>query len=290
VTTLQLRRHADVDSFLAQVGETLVAREAEHNLMLGICGSLHRRVLSSPPYFAVVHDEAGRVIAAALRTPPHQLLLSEIDDLAAVPLIARDVHQDLAGEPLPGVLGPPLAAAALAHEWAALTGTTTRVRMQQRIYRADHADLAARTPPGAMRVCTVADRDLLLPWLAAFTREALPDEPASADEAALVERRLADPAAGFVLWEDGDPRRPVALAGYGGPTAHGMRVAPVYTPPELRGRGYATALVAALTQMLLDRGHRFCFLYTNLANPTSNSIYQRIGYEAVTDAEQWRFD
>jgi predicted GNAT family acetyltransferase len=63
----------------------------------------------------------------------------------------------------------------------------------------------------------------------------------------------------------------------------------VYTPPGRRGRGYATALVAALSAELLAAGRRFCFLYTDLANPTSNRIYQRIGYERVCDSAEIRF-
>ena len=89
-----------------------------------------------------------------------------------------------------------------------------------------------------------------------------------------------------MLWEhDG---RVVSLAGHAGETPNGARVGPVYTPPELRGRGYASALTAALTEQLLER-LRFCFLFTDLANPTSNSIYQRIGYRPVTDITLWRF-
>jgi len=81
----------------------------------------------------------------------------------------------------------------------------------------------------------------------------------------------------------------VSIAGYGGPTPNGIRIGPVYTPPDLRGRGYASALTARLTQTLLDGGRRFCFLFTDLANPTSNSVYQRIGYRPVTDVDLWRF-
>jgi hypothetical protein len=81
----------------------------------------------------------------------------------------------------------------------------------------------------------------------------------------------------------------VSLAGFGGETPNGIRIGPVYTPPDLRRRGYATALTAALTRSLLER-HRFCFLFTDLANPTSNGIYMRIGYEPVADVEEWRFD
>ena len=79
------------------------------------------------------------------------------------------------------------------------------------------------------------------------------------------------------------------MAGCGGPTPHGLRVAPVYTPPEHRGRGYASACVAALSQLLLDSGRRYCFLFTDRSNPTSNHIYEAIGFEAVTEVDRWVF-
>ena len=102
-----------------------------------------------------------------------------------------------------------------------------------------------------------------------------------------MERSAADPNGGVAIWEDGEA---VSLSGYGARTPHGIRIGPVYTPPELRGRGYASALVASLTQQLLSGGRDFCFLFTDLANPTSNSIYQRVGYRPVTDIEVWKFE
>jgi predicted GNAT family acetyltransferase len=81
----------------------------------------------------------------------------------------------------------------------------------------------------------------------------------------------------------------VSLSGHSGPTPNGIRIGPVYTPPDLRGNGYATTLVARQSQWLLDNGHRYCFLYTDLANPRSNSIYQRIGYRQIAESAQYRF-
>ena len=85
-----------------------------------------------------------------------------------------------------------------------------------------------------------------------------------------------------------DPR-PVAMAAWAGPTPSGVRVNFVYTPPESRGRGYASMLAASLSKHLLDTGRKFCCLFTDLANPTSNSIYQRIGYRLVSDGQRWSF-
>ena len=88
------------------------------------------------------------------------------------------------------------------------------------------------------------------------------------------------------FWKDPEP---VSMAGSAGPTPSGIRISAVYTPPGLRGRGYASAAVAALSQKMLDGGRRFCFLFTDLANPTSNSIYQKIGYQPVCDFEERDF-
>ena len=140
-----------------------------------------------------------------------------------------------------------------------------------------------------MRLAGPDDRPLLLEWVCAFTNEVLHGSPEgdSLRQERSIDARLAGGDAGFALWEvEG---RAVALAGFGGPTPNGIRIGPVYTPPELRGHGYATSLTAEVTQLQLDRGRRFCFLYTDLANQTSNAIYTRIGYERVCNSREIAF-
>jgi predicted GNAT family acetyltransferase len=90
------------------------------------------------------------------------------------------------------------------------------------------------------------------------------------------------------FWVDNGKR--VSMAGYGGVTPNGIRIGPVYTPPEFRKRGYASALTAALSQEMLDQGRKFVTLYTDLSNPTSNHIYQTIGYKPVHDVDEYRFE
>lgn len=281
---MELARHGDAESFLAAAGDFLAAREAEHNLILGISSRLLREPLiyGEPPYFAVVRDE-GRIVGAAMRTPPHNLILGEIDEDAAVGALVDDAR-DAFGS-LPGVVGPKERAAQFANAWRAAAGATPRLEIAQRVFAADHVD-EPRPTTGAMRDYERRDRDLAIRWMDEFVAEALPDGPHPETSEEFVDRREQDPDAGLVIWDD---EGPVSLAGFGGRTPNGIRVGPVYTPPALRARGYASALTAALTQRLLDFGRRFCFLYTDLANPTSNSIYQRIGYRAVGDADFWSF-
>lgn len=281
-----VRRPPDVLTFLAQAGPFLAEREAQHNLLFGICSLLARDPApfgEDPAYLAIAETE-GRVLGVAVRTPPHNLVLSEMDDLAVIEPLVRDVR-DAVGT-LPGVLGPGKTASAFVRAWREHEGGGATLTMSNRIYRASMA-----TPPsgvaGEMRPYRDDDHDLTIRWFDAFLMEALPDEAMREPTEALLRRRLDDPDGGLRLWED--EGRPVSLAGFGSRTPNGIRVGPVYTPPESRRKGYAGALVGWMTAALLEGTHRYCFLFTDLANPTANGIYQRIGYEAVSDVEHYTF-
>jgi predicted GNAT family acetyltransferase len=280
---MELERPAHADDFLAAAGDFLTEREAEHNLILGLCSRLREtpRFYGEDPYYLVVR-ERQRVVASAMRTPPHNLILSETTDGRTTEAICDAVRETF--PTLPGVLGPSDVAAAFVHAWQARTGVSARLIVAQRAYRAAAVSEPADVE-GAMRPYTDADEEQVLGWLDAFAAEAIPGVPLE-DAPSMLRHRLEDPDGGFVLWED---ETPVSVAGFGGPTPNGIRIGPVYTPPELRGRGYGSAVTARLTQTLLDGGRRFCFLFTDLANPTSNSIYQRMGYQPVTDIDFWRF-
>jgi predicted GNAT family acetyltransferase len=282
---MRLERHPDATSFLERTFEFLLEREAEHNLILGLSGRLRTepRLYGEDPYFASV-SKGERVVGVTMRTPPHNLILSLIDDKGAIELIAEDA-QEVFGS-LPGVAGPKEPVAQFARLWEERTGESARVGIQQRVYRASEV-VVPEGVSGSMRTYEQADRDVMVGWMEAFIREALPQAPPE-DAVGWLERNLSNPDAGIELWID--EGEPVSFAGYGGSTPNGIRVGPVYTPPELRRRGYASALTAELTRMLLEGGRTFCFLFTDLANPTSNSIYLRIGYEPVSDADQWVFE
>jgi uncharacterized protein len=279
---MELRRHVDVDGFLAAAGEFLVAREAEHNLILGVCSNLLAtpEAYAAPPYLATVRAE-DRIVAVALQTPPFQLVLSEIDDPAAIPVLA----DDLIDREIPGAVGPVEHVRAFMEERVARGAPPARLTTSERIFRLTAVTQPAPAP-GRMRVAEPSDRDLVAAWLRAFMIEALEDEEPE-DIKGVTDRWIARRGRTLQLWEDGEV---VSLAGVGSETPNGVRIGPVYTPPEARGRGYASALVATASQERLDAGKRFCFLFTDLANPTSNHIYQTIGYEPVRDVDMWRHD
>jgi hypothetical protein len=272
---LRLDRYERAADFLAAAGPWLAEREAEHNLILGIAATARDNPgMYLDPWFALVTD-GNRPVAAALRTPPWNLVLSEVDEPAALDLLVAN----LAGAELPGVVAAPDVATGFALRWAAANGGRFTVGMEERIF-----ELTELIPPlpvsGAMRAATSDDRPLLIAWITAFAQEALGDDDASR-VASQVDDWLTGRGRNLWLWEDGGPR---SLTGAGGETPNGIRIGPVYTPPDERGRGYASALVAAVSQAQLDAGRRFCFLYTDHTNPTTNKIYQAIGYRPVTDA------
>jgi uncharacterized protein len=282
---MHVDRPADVDAFLARAGAFLAEHEAENNLLFGICSNLKANpsLFTAAPRFAVaVKNAAGaeRVVAAALQTPPHRLVISHLDDLEAVDALA----DSLADDPLPGILGAGPVARRFAERWTARTGGSFERRMAERIFR-----LAAvrqpRATEGRMRLAEPSDQALVAGWLRAFVDEALGEAFEDAEVAA--HRWIARSGRTLHLWQVGDAT--VSLCGVGGATPTGIRVGPVYTPPGHRGHGYASNLVAQASQVQLDAGYRFLFLFTDLANPTSNKIYQAIGYERVTDVDQYVF-
>lgn len=279
-------RPGSVDDFLARAGDFLATHEAENNLLLGICSNLRANptMFEAAPRFAVVvaavPGAPERVVAAALQTPPHQLVLSRLDELDAVDALA----DALAGDAVPGVLGARSAARHYAERWAARTGGSFERRMAERIFQL-RAVRAVRSAPGRMRLAAPADQALIAGWLRAFAAEALAEAFEDAEVAA--ERWIVRRGRTMYLWQDGD--RIVSMCGAGGATPTGIRIGPVYTAPEDRGRGYASNLVAQCSQAQLDAGCHFVFLFTDLANPTSNRIYRSIGYEPVADVERYVF-
>ncbi|MBE3597589.1 MAG: GNAT family N-acetyltransferase [Limnochordaceae bacterium] len=284
---VRLIRPPSAAEFLRLVEPFLLQHEAEHNLMLGIAASLSREPdrFEQPPYLSAV-EEAGQVIAAAVMTPPRNLVLSRVEAPGALDLFAGDLLAG--GWSVPGVLGSKVVSRQFAELWHQRKGVPFRSGMAQRIYALQQVR-PVKGVPGRLRRVTENDRTLLVQWVTAFAAEAL-GEPDPTRAERFVDAHLRPEKRSIFLWEDGQPPRPVSMAASGEPTPNGVRVNAVYTPPELRRRGYASACVAALSQWLLDSGYRYCFLYTDLNNPTSNHIYQAIGYEPVCDVDEYKFE
>lgn len=279
---MDIRRAATVPEFMGIAGEFLGAREAEHNLIFGICSTLEADPgqFEAAPYLAAVLD-GDRVVGAAIRTPPWRVVLSLMDHPDALDRLA----EDMAGQSLPGAVGPVDSVGPFARAWGRESGVRPRLTRHERSFRLEHVR-PPRPAPGSMARAQAAEHAVLSAWARAFSDEAMPGGPPQ-DYDRMADRWIKGEGRTAYLWFA--QGRPVSLAGAGGLTPNGIRIGPVYTPPELRGRGYASNLVAQVSQLQLDGGRTFVFLFTDLANPTANKIYQAIGYEPVNDIDEWDF-
>jgi uncharacterized protein len=276
---VRVARHLDGQSFLQAARAWLLRAEAENNLILGNSPAIGAsRQAGTAPYLACVYDDS-EIVGCAMRTPPHKLVITHMP-LSAVTALVEDVAAFYGA--LPGVSGPDACVAAFAGVWSKRSGERTTRTGRQRIYQIERVTGPSRVAPGALRLARESDASLLASWIAAFAAEATPDDRVDAAEAA--RHRITHGM--LSLWEDPDP---VSMAAWSGKTPNGVRINLVYTPPSLRGRGYATTCVGDLTRRLLEQGNRFCFLFTDLANPTSNSIYQQLGYRPVCDTASYAF-
>lgn len=264
-----------VDEFLATAGGFLRSRPLEHTILLTVATTLQIRgehhFAEADPIFGWFATADGPVDGAFLHTPPYPLLLAAVPEDSAPQLAEL-----LAGRKLPGVNGRTADADAFAGAWTRLTGAAIAPGLQSRLYRLDKLRPPVPSPAGAARVAGDGDRNLLVEWFHAFQRDI--GEPAR-DVEDLVDDMLA--YRGLRLWEvEG---KPVAMAGTTRPEAGMVRVVAVYTPRDLRGRGYGGAVTTAVTRAALDAGAEDVVLFTDLANPTSNALYQRLGYRPVED-------
>jgi predicted GNAT family acetyltransferase len=279
---MKLRTFAAADVFLAAVGPTLYTSEAENSLLLGVAERLvdgHR--YGDEATFLACVEEADGFPVIALRTPPYNLLLCA-DEVRLGGLALLCDHLAETGARLPGVHGRVDVAAAFAAMWKARVGARAEAGMEQRLYRLDRV-VRPKGVSGRALWAEEIDVDLLAAWAESFIDEAVANNPKH-DVRGMIERSVA--ARSLLVWEDGDL---VSMCANTRPTVHSASVGLVYTPPACRGRGYASACVAELSHRILDSGKEFCTLFTDLANPTSNSIYRRIGYRPLCDFREVRF-
>jgi predicted GNAT family acetyltransferase len=263
----------DPDRVLTEAGKFLAADPVGNNLILTL---LHGRIS---------HVESSRNWIAKRDGAAVGVVFEWAGRSALVTRMARDVVVALAdaiaraGGSLPGVSGEAATAAAFAGQWTEVTNSGAVPVQGDRVYEATTVE-APSGVNGRLRQAGPDDLDFLVTWMRDFLAD-VGDRHGNPEQR--VERGLTD---GLLwLWEDGGP---VSMAAHSLPVGGVVRIGPVYTPPEHRKRGYASACTAALTSQLLASGHR-CILHTDLGNPSSNSVYQRIGYRAVEEMIRYRF-
>jgi predicted GNAT family acetyltransferase len=277
---MQLKSFDNPTQYRNEVFEFLAADEAQYCLSLGLIDTMINNPETYPKAYLWAVYESDRVAGAAWMMPPHPIGLTVMPEDA----VAALVHEASRIPDAPkSVLGPKQQSDSFKDRWTALHRLSVKSTMEQRIYKVTEV----RQPfvvEGTMRPVMDQDFALLEDWNLRFSRDCGDvADPQHARESAV--SGIANRSR--YLWTvEGEA---VSMAGASGLTPSGIRINWVYTPDRLRGRGFASALVATLSRKLLSEGRQYCFLYTDLANPTSNNIYQKIGYVAVCDSAHHTF-
>ena len=279
----------DPRAFLAAAAEHLAADPVVHTVIASVTARIaavaQRPAVDHPRWWAVARDATGAVAGVAMRTAPfapHPLYVLPMPDTAAR-MLAEAVRER--GEALGGVNGALPAARVAAETYAAGAGAEVSVHEHLRLFEVREV-VVPPAPPGRLRPATEGEAALVLAWFQDFGRAAAEQAGRSEPHAGSESFTLADAVVrireGVVwLWEDAAGR--VVHLTAANPPAYGVaRIGPVYTPVEHRGHGYASAAVAAVSQLHLRSGLRAC-LFTDQANPTSNRVYEAIGYRPVVD-------
>jgi predicted GNAT family acetyltransferase len=276
-----IKSHSDPQEFFQQIKFILEGREGEYSLLCGLLESAKQGVLKSQPTMLECLDDE-KVSAAAMVAGLHLILTA--GSAAFLPELAKHLHQNKIQ--LPGVIGPDPDAQQFANEWCKIKNCKMKLAMNQRIYELRKVVWPTGVS-GKARLVNAGDVPLLATWLEGFYLEALPWELPNKEKMLEGAKDRVKQSMTY-FWEvDGVP---VCMAALSRPSEHGISVNAVYTPAKFRNKGYASALVAAVSAEGLSRGKTFCVLYTDLNNPTSNSIYQKVGYRPVSDSKNYIFE
>ena len=275
---MNVTRYETAEAFLQVAQPLLMTSEAENNLMLGVAQGIARNpAAAANPYLATVGNETG-VLACAVHIAPFKLVITRASR-EPITALARDVFE--AVPQLDGVTGPSRSADDFSLAWSKLSGVEPVLAMRLRIHETRKVvDSGLPSAPGHFRPAAPADLNLLATWTEVFVSEARITEPVNASR--VVEDSIR--RGRLHVWENAGP---VSMAAWTGKTPSGVRINFVYTPRELRGKGYGTACVKALTKQQLEQGNAFCWLYTDASSDAPPKIFKRIGYWPVSDVSEY---
>ena len=269
----------DLGAFAARVRPLLEAHIENNVAATVLMGTIQGQFHASPPVLVVGVDGGGGVAAAAMRTAPWPMLCTTIDPGDADALLDLWLQRD---PDLPGINALLDTAQAIAGAWSRRTGGSDHCRTAMAMHSLTTVADPPRPGPGRLVTATRADRELALSWWDDFVAESHVLDAGPESRAATVEFRIAE--GHLFLWQN--EGRPVSMVSTNPAVAGVVRIGPVYTPPEVRRRGYASSAVAAVSRQALNAGARTCMLYTDLANPTSNKIYADVGYRRIAEWEE----
>jgi predicted GNAT family acetyltransferase len=275
---MNVTRYESAEAFLEAARPLLMTAEAENNLLIGVAQGIARNPgAAKNPYLATVGNNAG-VLACAVHIAPFKLVITAANR-EPIAALARDVFETIPH--VEGVTGPSRSASDFALAWNKLSGVEPVLGMRFRIHETRTVvDSDLPMPPGHFRQASPDDAKLLAAWTELFVADAR--IPAPVDPSVIVDDAIK--RGRLHVWENGVP---VSMAAWAGKTPNGVRINFVYTPPDVRGKGYGTACVKALTKQQLEQGNAFCWLYTDMSSAAPPNIFERIGYSPVSDVSEY---
>lgn len=276
----------DLDEFYEIAFPFLLKREVENGLQLSILNSLKKNINrygNENPVLCTI-NKRDNIKLISLRTPPYNQILSYTNELETIDTLVDALNKR--NVELPGVIGYKKGVERFTKLWCKIKGVKSQIIRNERLYKLEHI---VEETLGKNKFIKATDsyKDIVLQWGREFILEALPDRNSEMIEQSLGRlREDIHEGSIFLLLNNNIP---VSMARRAGKSANGIAVNNVYTPPLLRRKGYATECVAKLSKLLLEEGNKYCFLFTDLSNPVSNSIYQKIGYHPVIDIDEYKF-
>jgi GNAT superfamily N-acetyltransferase len=282
---MQITVYGKASLMLESVESLLLSREAENNLMIGLLYRLKRaeeQGQSLTDHLWTVNNPDGYPVLVNLLNS-HNLVVASVGIVSDQIILIAAEHLNGNHPMIPGIVGPVTVVESLAKQRNLQGLGQPDSVMNQRIYQISRLEDIPYSS-GSLKRVEIGDINLIRSWIQAFREDI--GEPASLEAAEQMGKKAIEEKS-LYMWKDGPHY--VSMAGHVRPTKNGTVIGYVYTPPMWRGKGYASSCVAALTQHLLDDGYAFCSLYTNLANPTSNHIYTRMGYLPIQDSMMVRY-
>jgi predicted GNAT family acetyltransferase len=276
--------YKSVSDFLRENEESLLKAESEHNLILGLADRLHRGIGSSEDAILLSvmrnSEPVGQAVQVGHTRP---LAISKMEPASAKALVKFLIEQNI---PIKGVTGPIESSQAFADSWEELANRTPTLVMHLGVYELERVSFPAPDGRSLISIRSVS-RDLSVEYIRGFTRDCFPNEEDPTRLAVDMENQQRKNETLF-FWKGTADTQPVSMASNSRETRNGATISLVYTPPEFRGVGHASRIVAALSDRCLKSGKKFCNLFTDLLNPTSNSIYQKIGYRKIGESKHFK--
>lgn len=270
-----------VFEYLEKVEALLLQKEASNHLMLGLL-DYFKTTISKDVNFGYIESN-GEVIYAFMQTPPNHWILADVDQLdeTIITNLATLLYKNIMK--VSGIQGPTSFVERFIERWQRDRKVKAIFQKSEWIYRLDQIQVTP-SEQGQLVLATKRDHALLKSWIIQFGKEA--KEPMTEIKADQLATKYIENKS-IYLWEVNGI--PVSMANQSMGTKNIASINTVFTPDEFKRRGFATNTVAALSQKLLDEGYRSCCLYTDKENPTSNHIYQHIGYEMVGSSVVYTF-